>query len=347
MALEDSLAIRQNKRQHLWIHILLWILVFGLAGWAISHVPLIDTWEVLQRLTVFQITLLLGVNCFLILAFSARWWMVLNTMGYRVPYLKLSLHRLAGFSISYFTPGPQVGGEPLQAMMLKNHHQIPMVTASTSIGIDRLIEIAINLSIMMAGAVVALQSRFLSTQTGETSVLLLGILTLLPVAYIVLLMSGQQPLSWLLTRVFGQFHEQTFIKRALDGTKQSEQQAIHIFQKKALSVSVVVIISLLSWLVIIAEYWMVLRFIGVIISPVQLIILLLVTRVAFLAPLPSGLGALEASQVLAFEALGLEPAAGLTASLLIRVRDVIFGLIGLWWAGSKWINDERKINDEE
>ena len=53
------------------------------------------------------------------------------------------------------------------------------------------------------------------------------------------------------------------------------------------------------------------------------------TRLAFLTPLPGGLGALEAGQVLAMQTIGLDPALGISVSLLIRARDLAFGLAGM------------------
>jgi uncharacterized membrane protein YbhN (UPF0104 family) len=52
-------------------------------------------------------------------------------------------------------------------------------------------------------------------------------------------------------------------------------------------------------------------------------------RLAFLVPLPGGLGALEASQTFALAALGFQPALGIALSLLIRARDIILGAAGL------------------
>lgn len=336
MSVDETSIKTKNEHQRLWLQLLLWVIVLALVGWAISQVPLADTWQMLQGLTLAQIGLLLGVNALLILAFSARWWILLDTMGHRIPYLLLSMHRLAGFSISYFTPGPQVGGEPLQVILLEKHHRIPLVTATTSIGVDRLIEIAINLSILMVGVIVALQSQLLGSLTSPVSVALFSLLTLLPLVYIVQLVRGRQPLSWLLNRFPDRISRRPVFQQVVKATQGSEQQATAVFREKPVRVLAAVGVSLLSWLAIIGEYGLVLHFIGVALTPVRLIILLLVTRIAFLAPLPSGLGALEASQVLAFEALGLEPAVGLTASLLIRGRDIVFGLIGLWWAGMEW-----------
>ena len=46
--------------------------------------------------------------------------------------------------------------------------------------------------------------------------------------------------------------------------------------------------------------------------------------------LPAGLGALEAGQAAAFALLGLVPTVGISAALLIRLRDMKLDLLGLW-----------------
>jgi hypothetical protein len=57
------------------------------------------------------------------------------------------------------------------------------------------------------------------------------------------------------------------------------------------------------------------------------------------------LGTLEASQLLAFAAIGLNPAIGVSLSLLIRARDVLLGGLGLWW-GSRRLPQRRLIVGE-
>ncbi len=332
-----------NNRPHrLWLQVLIWGVVLGLVGWTLTQVPLAEAWGALQRLTLPQVILLLVVNALMLLMFSARWWVLLETLGHRLPYFALSMHRLAGFSVSYFTPGPQVGGEPLLVILLRKHHRVPLVTAATSIGVDLLIEIAINMSILVAGLIVALRSIVLGGLTSPSAVVLFVVLALLPIAYIVALLMGKHPLSALLGWLPKRLQEQAAFEGVFEATRESENQAADVFRGKPGAVLIAVIVSLVSWLAIAGEYWLVLRFVGLTLTPVELIILLLVTRIAFLAPLPSGLGALEASQVLAFEALGFEPAAAITASLIIRGRDILFGLVGLWWAGLEWAKYERE-----
>jgi uncharacterized membrane protein YbhN (UPF0104 family) len=95
----------------------------------------------------------------------------------------------------------------------------------------------------------------------------------------------------------------------------------------------VVLLAGLTWCAMIFEFWLALRFLGIPAGLVETIAAQTAARLAFLLPLPAGLGALEASQVLAMRMLGIDPALGIALSLVIRARDVFFGLLGLWVGG--------------
>jgi uncharacterized membrane protein YbhN (UPF0104 family) len=69
------------------------------------------------------------------------------------------------------------------------------------------------------------------------------------------------------------------------------------------------------------------------VSAVQTLAALTAMQIAFLLPLPGGLGALEASQVFALGAFGQSASAAISLTLLIRARDILIGGIGLLLAG--------------
>jgi uncharacterized membrane protein YbhN (UPF0104 family) len=75
--------------------------------------------------------------------------------------------------------------------------------------------------------------------------------------------------------------------------------------------------------------------------------MLFAMRVAILFPMPAGLGVVEAGLALAATALGLSPAAGLSMSLLIRLRDVTLGLVGLWLGGfTLWSQQTSPVDQQ-
>jgi hypothetical protein len=54
---------------------------------------------------------------------------------------------------------------------------------------------------------------------------------------------------------------------------------------------------------------------------------------AFLTPLPGGLGALVSSQILAISAMGYSIEDGARVAIIIRARDLLFGGLGLYLVG--------------
>jgi uncharacterized membrane protein YbhN (UPF0104 family) len=100
--------------------------------------------------------------------------------------------------------------------------------------------------------------------------------------------------------------------------------------------------SALVWATIFFEFWLMLQFLGVDVTAVQLLAIVIAGRIALLAPTPGALGALEASQVAVMQALGLGAAQGLALGLLIRSRDIFFALVGLWLGGREGLSAYRR-----
>ena len=74
-------------------------------------------------------------------------------------------------------------------------------------------------------------------------------------------------------------------------------------------------------------------FLGVQLDLIELFAALTFLQLAFLVPLPGGLGAMEASQVFVFGVLGEPAAAAISLALLQRARDILNGGLGMLIAG--------------
>jgi glycosyltransferase 2 family protein len=90
-----------------------------------------------------------------------------------------------------------------------------------------------------------------------------------------------------------------------------------------------VIASLAIWGLVILEYWLTFRFLGLDLSLQQIVFILLAARLAMLLPTPGGLGSVEASQVLAVGVLGFHPAYAVGLMLLARARDLSLAGLGI------------------
>jgi uncharacterized protein (TIRG00374 family) len=310
----------------------LWLAIPLPLWWTLRNIPSQDIWTILSGLSLGSLLVLGGLNAIILALFSSRWWLILRAQGYSRPYLALVGYRLAAFGVTYFTPGPQIGGEPLQVYLLQRRQGVPAATAAASVTLDKLLELLANFSFLLAGISTILATGLLGGRLPlQAFVLALGLLGL-PIGYLLVLWLGRLPVSWMLARLSGRFASSK-LNKAREFIASAETQVAGFCQTQPRAILQALALSLLIWAALILEFSLVLHFLGLRLNLPQTITVLTAARIAFLLPVPAGLGTLEAGQVLAMQALGMNPALGISISLLIRARDVFLGGIGLWWGG--------------
>ena len=323
---------------------LLWLIVPLLLLWVLRGVSLKDSWAVLARLGPAQLLILILANGLVLLTLSGRWWLILRAQGHPISYLTLAGYRLAAFGVSYFTPGPQFGGEPVQVYLVQRRHQVAHSTAISAVTLDKSLELLSNFAFLMGGIICILVWRVFPGIVGGQAIILPLVLLALPVGFLLAIWAGRHPISGLLKAGVGLFSRLkpsegvpwlSGYDKAYRTIRDGEEEATHFCHSSPSSLVLALLISMVSWAAMLGEYWLMLRLLGLNLTPIQAISTLTAARFAILLPLPGGLGTLEASQVFALGALGLNPAAGISLSLLIRVRDVALGGLGLWWGGVK------------
>lgn len=301
------------------------LLLLALLAWASTKVPWDTTWQVLRRFPPGTLAALLALNLLILWLFVLRWWWLLRVAGFPVSWGRLMTYRLAGFSVSYFTPGSQFGGEPLQVFALYRNAGVPLAQATASVALDKLFELVGNFGFLLVGAL-ALSRLGLFDPTARGG-LMVGAAgwTALAGGYLVFVCRGASPLSRWSARL-------PFLARLTRGLAQTEAAAQNICRRRRV-VFWGLVFSLPIWLALMTEYALMTSGLGLALSLPQTLVLMTVARLAFLLPLlPGGLGALEAGLVLAGKPLGYTPALGLALALVIRFRDVTIGSVGLFLA---------------
>ena len=288
---------------------------------------------VLGNLTLVELVILALANTMVLLSLSARWWLILLGRDKRVTYFRLSLYRLAAFSISYFTPGPQFGGEPLQIQLLRRRHGMSGASAGASVALDKSLELAVNFGFLLFGVVVALTLGLLPGSRSLWLLLAALGLLLIPVTHLALASRGKRPVAAFLQRLPASLRRLSFMDRLFNVVRATEQQVTDYLSAQPFWVLAALGASAISWLLLIGEYWLMAQFLGLDISVWMAIAALTAARLAILLPAPGGLGTLEASQVLAFTALTNSPVSGAALALVIRGRDLLFGGLGLLLVG--------------
>ena len=319
-----------------WIPgVVLWLLAAGLLYLALRDVHWRLVFDVFSRLTVSQILILVVANLLVIVLLAMRWWIILRAQGAGVSLLRIVAYRLAGFGISYFTPGPQIGGEPFQVILLNRRDEVPLAKATASVTLDKLLELTSNFAFLALGVAVWLNGGILLDRGGYAGLVIIISAAFLPLFYLVLLDRLSKPLTRLLRKVpwWRSNQDGSQVGRWADLVnfiEQAENEAEIFIKTHSKSFKLVVILSGSIWLAIFTEFMLAARFLGMDLTAAQGVSVLTAARFAFLMPFPGGVGSLEAALVLVTQALGSTAATGAALSLLIRVRDIIFGLVGLW-----------------
>lgn len=297
-------------------------LVLGLAAlaWALRDVPFTAVLAQLQAVSPLMLAALTALNLGILWLFGLRGWLLARALEAPLPLGRQFLYRLAAFSVSYFTPGTQFGGEPLHVHFLRRFHGMHSGQAWAVVAVDRLIESSVNFAFLSAGVLwMLLQGQHF----------LPGWALALPPALTLL------PFLWLLSLCRG-WHLPLKIARL----REAETQAGALCREHPGALVLALVVSLLTWGTLIGEYALMLAALGFHLTPGELVLTMTAARLAFLVPVPGGMGALEASQVWALTQAGYSPAAGLSLSLLIRGRDISFGLLGL--AGAAWLGQRKR-----
>ena len=239
------------------ITLLLWSLALGLAAWTLRQLPLAAMGAALSGLTPGQWLLWLLLNVVVMALSTGRWQLFARALGDRVALWPLLLIRMAGQTVSFLTPGPQFGGEPLQVYWLCQRHGIALHRAVLSLGLDRFFDLWVNFAVLLGGVGLLLFTRLVPSQDWQGTLLVLTLaLFALPALGLLVL---RQP-AWLATRLG------TLVARwerhprlqgsgaALSGHWQALQHALRTLLQTRRAVLVAgLLLSLLGWAAILAS----------------------------------------------------------------------------------------------
>jgi len=303
----------------------------GLLWWALHKAPLAGIWSAIRRLQAWQVGVLLAVNTLLYILVTLRWWIIVRAEARQVPYLPLLGVRISVFGISYFTLGPQVGGEPLQVLSLQRKYGIPYTRATASVLLDKLLEFLVNFFMLALGLTAVFQAGLLAGSRLQLwiSLLLLGGLVLVPPVHLLFLYRRRYPLTGLLRSL-------TFVHQRAKPVRfacAAERMAGMFCQRHPRALLTALGVSLLAGAGMLADYFLMTSFLGIQLPFWRLVAGWTAGWLSFLFPLPGGLGALESSQVFALGMFGIPAAAALSLVLVMRGRDLLIGGLGLFLAG--------------
>ena len=317
---------------------LLWLPVPALLYWALRGVHLGELGQTLGRLSWGRLGALLAVNLAFWAVLTGRWAWVLRGLGERLSalgILRLAASRLAGFSVSYLTPGPQFGGEPVQLALARRWTGLAYTRGSASLLLDKSFELAGNFAFLGVG-MLALRSLPAPSPgaggahgAGWAFLLIPAFLAILPVAYLAAVFSGCRPLSELAARLPARWRARPWHARLAAFLEASEAEVTAYGRRPGRALLQVLVSFTAVWSLSVLEQWLTLRFLGLSLGLPQTLLLLAGAKLAMLTPFPGALGALEVTQRTLFGWLGYGPETAIALLVYMRARDFTFALAGL------------------
>ncbi len=295
--------------------------VIGLLAWSWRDLSLTAVVTAIARWGWCEGLLFGALNLFILAAMCWRWSFILRQLQFRVGFGSLILYRMGSNTLSYVTPGPQFGGEPLQVYCLAAYQQVPPAAASASVAVDRLIELVGNLMFLTLAGIYVLPTLTTDATAVRSALLIVAGAGLAAGLLLAAVASGRNPLSRLATWGGRRLRWSPKLARLIEMVPATEALAAPVLTPRHLGWYALA--GMIQWGAFLAELAMIYTFLGVSLSASALLTLAVAARLAFLLPLPGGWGILEAGQVTAFASLGGDPTLAMAACLIMRARDLV------------------------
>lgn len=273
----------------------------------------------LEKIALWQFGLILGLRLVSWALSALKWKIILDFYQQKVSLWKLYLFKFATFSISYFTPITAVGGQAVGVLLLKNE-KVPAKTGITTMLIDSLLTPFVSLTISLFAIVLFLLTRFSSASFLTLALITLFSLILFLILFFIVFRISRwtsektKPKDWPRWKIV--LKDYFFIFS--DFFRKNKKGALYL-----------IILSFLSHMSILFEMFLILYFLGITLDVIELAIIEAGYSFAFVIPVSQALGTAEASGAYVLQALGYSAALGISLTLVLRIRHLLFGLIGV------------------
>lgn len=314
----------------MWLKLLYLVIGALLLVWVGSQVDLAAVGAQLADLSPVLAVAICAAYFLAFLIDTMSWQLTLPSVRLSNGWLwKLWRIRMAGEALNAALPAASLGGEPAKMMMLNRRHGIGYSEATASLVMARTINL-IGLLIFLCGVMLlAMGEDRLSLNAKLAAAYGLGALIFGVAGFFLFQSKGIS--SWLLN-LLGRGRLAAAVAKAVVHVEALEERFSDFYGRTPGRFASAVLLALVNWLVGCIEFWLTMKAIGVPVSFGDAVIIEGVTQLvrtgAFFIPL--SLGAQEGAIVLVVNALTGNPAAGLSAALVRRARELLWVVWGLW-----------------
>jgi putative membrane protein len=301
------------------------LLAVGLAVvvWLVWNLGPATVWEAIHRLSWRLGLVVLFPFCVAVALDTLGWRVLLPTCS--VPWRTLAASRLAGEAVNLLTPTASVGGEPLKAYLVRD--RLPLDLGLASVVVDKTTMVMGQAAFLAAGLGVAL----VALQPWRTVTIAMSVLLVIEIVGV-----GGFAMVQIRGGIAGAGH---ILQRLGVGRAESHQELLRevdrrltrLYRERRARVLLSALLHTLGWAVGGFEIYLVLTLADIPVSLTTALVLEAVGCAVRFATfmVPGSLGALEGGNVAIFATFGLPGEAGLSFSLVRRLREATWALIGL------------------
>jgi glycosyltransferase 2 family protein len=268
------------------------------------------------------------VICIMFTILTWRWDVILRSRGHKIPFVKLFIYRVIGTSINFFTPGPRVGGEPTQASLL-GKHKVEFTEGLSTVMIDKIIDTTTSGILFIIGVILVSMHYSMPRNVG----IYLASSGLVVLGAIFIFYRQMLRDKHFFLHIFRFFRldktKNKTLQKLEHRIEEIELIMIQFYKHDKKTFILSICISLLSWLAMFMEYKLVTTLLGLNVGFVPLFFIIAFIGMAVLFPIPMAVGVLEAGQAVAFGIIGLASSAGVALAFVVRIKDFVWGLLGL------------------
>ena len=280
------------------------------------------------RLVGFGFFLIIAVSAIRHLLRSIAWLHCIEEDHRQIRLWDLFNVRLAGDAVRLLSFAGPVLGETSKAVLIRK--RLPMVHGLSSIIIENL-----TYTIGVIFVVISGLALFMANFSTKSSVRWMGMI--MSVSMLVVLIAGQYLISrrvlafskmakWLARRT-----DINWFRSQAESIEATETRIHDFYKRRGKTFYIVLALDLAANLVNIFEVYLILYFIGVnvtlMISYIIEVMMKVVNILFFFVP--GQIGVLEGGNAIVFKALGLAASAGVTLSLIEKIRTIFWGGYGL------------------
>jgi len=303
-----------------------WVIGLVLFGILLYKIGPEEIWSDIKKLSWTSVLVLILLRAVYWSSRTLIWKIVIESYDCRASFANLLSARLAGYAVSYVTPGAFFGGEAIRAIMVDTANRKKCLA---SIVVDRSLEITAAIFFAeVAGAIALtrLAMPFRAKVVLAVSIALLGTFILFTLAK-----EKQGFFLWIIAALAKLRIRFKFLQARMPKIQETDEYISDFYRSHRRTFFLVLFFYALAHLFWVSEIYFTLKFIGAAgVTVVKAFLVVSLSVFGFIIPaIPGSLGTLEATNVALFVLLGLGAGTGFSMTIIRRILSLIGSGVGL------------------